>query len=218
MNLRKHYIKVLCLSAMAMLSMAAFTAAGAQAAEWTIGGKPLTEVTAEELTLSIDTSVDVDLGFLQIGCKKVHTHTTIKKNGINDGSIGFSSCEVRDQNGKPAGETCKVTENFTFKAKGLLSKDAMYDVFSSSGATFASITVESTPGKECLLIEESPEVFEVTGTIGALVSGNALMFSEAIETAAGTKLEVGGHSAFIEGAVKQELIGPHKGEELGAIE
>jgi hypothetical protein len=211
--------KVLGMSILIALFLVALGATSAQAAEWTVGGKALKELTTKEaLTLGAGSLTHVGLGPFSVHCGSGHSHTTVKESGISNGTIEFLSCEVQDPKGNSAAETCKVNETIALKAKGLLSKDAMYDVFSSeSGAVFTTVTVENVIGQKCQLIKESPEKFEVTGTLGALVSGNALLFSEAIAVAAETKLKFGSLTASVEGTIKQELLAPYEGLELGAV-
>ena len=214
MKYRKKGLRSLGLSLIAVLSLMAAFAAGAQAfenGEYKIEGKS-PELTAFSLLHSV--KVFRFLGIPLWSCLE-HEKWHLSANGSGGGPIEFSACETLV-------EGCTVAEPIkgSIQSQLIRHKSKLFvRLTPESGTVMFKFTLN---GAECAL----EGVYEVTGsTCGELEVGERvkqkLTFGPSTDKLCSelgaTGLKVGKSEAFLEGTATEELLGENEGKKWGGV-
>jgi hypothetical protein len=218
-------VSTLGLSILVALGLMAFSAAGAQASEWTVGGKTLKELGMKSETFESNVSAfKFAWGGIEISCSE-HGTGTIYPGGTSTSQVTLSKCKIPG-----AEEACKV-KNVPVEREfaGTLSKDGTYESFTSmGGSNVATFTVEEGSESCILLSHSSSETVYINGSFAGEVGADAiqtpLIFSQAIENAAKTAGLIKGLESnmwalhpYTKGTGTQKLTGANSGKSWGAV-
>jgi hypothetical protein len=225
MSHRKYGLRVIGLCLMAVLGLMAFSAVGAQAAEFLVNKKPIVKPLLPEIQAEIDTlntlltklsggqTIDID-------CLEVKVDTgLLHENGDGLGTILFSNCSTK-VNGtltpgcKPLGEPIIATAlALVILHKDLLGNEEPYILFEpQTGTTFTTLKFKE---ETCIIPPEVP----ITGSavfkdckLELLEEKVTHLFEEVqLDPSLGDGLFFGKQKAFIDGSTNWFLIGEHKG-------
>jgi hypothetical protein len=216
--------KALGLALVVVCAFGVVSAAGAQAANWTVGGKAITSSQAiAETALLTKVNPEEKQASSTLTVPKLGitlTCTSLKVTGgqitpTNTGSatgLDFAGCIVAS-----APNVCQVhsvgaavgsinTLSLAAELKTVTGKGT-FAVFKPTGATFVEIVIEKIPTKTCAVsgtyaVTGSAALKVATGTSATFLEGTA---NEEIQTAAGVELLFGSKPAVLDAKVDLAL-------------
>jgi hypothetical protein len=229
--MRKHGLKVLGLSLMAMLGLMAFAAVGAQAQELPgASSLGLYLINLGNALLATATGAQVGVGKLlvegrgiEIGCDTAHV-VEGKIDSATDAlaKLEFLKCKTYEFGTLALIESCVIKGGTVANGGTVLAKALLLPILHGGvnyvlaepqeGTNFATVSYE--PGIGCVLPLNNP----VSGSVSAQVHEGVvakLLLSPAIQLLTGDKLLFGTFPSYIDAEATVELTGSHSGQKLG---
>jgi len=229
--IRRKRITVLGVSVLAALGLMSVSAAGAQAASWTIDGKTMSELKLNSAGVAwsggpISLSNGVDF---QIACASQSGTGQLLSAGTGTAAVKLSECTLSGVE-----ETCQVKGGaIQAKAAMTLSTGGTYVVFKPESGAYAAVTIERVdPWVECPYLTPGfkAQTFTLSGDFAGEVGSDAvtlpIAFSQEIDYATrhsglvqkGLGLNLSGASLlYPDGSSGLTLTGTNAGKVLGAI-